>query len=74
MHVLPCGTRRDVVKEFRLLASWPGLKQEAITDTMNYSDLDPYAAPRWKASVIFHKGVKGFLCMFFLRLIIVSNA
>jgi len=58
---LPFGTSRDVVKEFRLLAGWPGLKQEAITDTVNYSDLDPYAAPRWRASVTFHKGVNGFL-------------
>uniref|UniRef100_A0A914Y5P6 Rab3 GTPase-activating protein catalytic subunit n=1 Tax=Panagrolaimus superbus TaxID=310955 RepID=A0A914Y5P6_9BILA len=58
---LPFGTRRDVVKEFRLLTGWPALKQEAITDTINYSDLDPYAAPRWRASVTFHKGVQGLL-------------
>lgn len=58
---LPFGTRRDVVKEFRLLAGWPALRQEAITDTVHYSDLDPYAAPRWRASVTFHKGVQGLL-------------
>uniref|UniRef100_A0AC35GML2 Rab3 GTPase-activating protein catalytic subunit n=1 Tax=Panagrolaimus sp. PS1159 TaxID=55785 RepID=A0AC35GML2_9BILA len=58
---LPFSTRRDVVKEFRLLTGWPALKQEAITDTINYSDLDPYAAPRWRASVTFHKGVQGLL-------------
>uniref|UniRef100_A0AC34QV35 Rab3 GTPase-activating protein catalytic subunit n=1 Tax=Panagrolaimus sp. JU765 TaxID=591449 RepID=A0AC34QV35_9BILA len=58
---LPFGTNRDLVKEFRLLTAWPGLKQEAITDTVNYSDLDPYAAPRWRATATFHKGIQGFL-------------
>uniref|UniRef100_A0A7E4W492 Rab3 GTPase-activating protein catalytic subunit n=1 Tax=Panagrellus redivivus TaxID=6233 RepID=A0A7E4W492_PANRE len=55
------GTKRDVIKEFRLLTGWPGLRPEAISDDTAYTDLHPFSAPRWRASVSFHKGVKGLL-------------
>ncbi|VDL85974.1 unnamed protein product [Nippostrongylus brasiliensis] len=51
---LPFGSKDEPIEEFKLIVSWPNLKEEVVNENEYHSDLDLLSAFNWSACVEFN--------------------
>ena len=51
---LPWGCMMSPVDYILLLTTWPLLSEDLVTDTPDYTDLDPLQAPQWSVRLVYN--------------------